>query len=85
MLDTADPQRSVMATTNMTAAVAEGFRGIRELERACAEHSSSLHMVGVAPEFAALRSDERFLAILRKIGLDPARSFAASAVPLKKS
>jgi hypothetical protein len=34
MLDTADPQRSVMATTNMTAAVAEGFRGIRELERA---------------------------------------------------
>jgi len=34
MLDTADPQRSVMATTNLTAAVAEGFRGIRELERA---------------------------------------------------
>ena len=34
MLDTADPQRSVMATMNLTAAVAEGFRGIRELERA---------------------------------------------------
>jgi hypothetical protein len=34
MLDTADPQRSVMATTNLNAAVAEGFRGIRELERA---------------------------------------------------
>jgi hypothetical protein len=34
MLDTADPQRSVMATTNLTSAVAEGFRGIRELERA---------------------------------------------------
>jgi len=34
MLDAADPQRSVMATTNLTAAVAEGFRGIRELERA---------------------------------------------------
>ncbi len=34
MLDTADPQRSVMATANMNAAVAEGFRGIRELERA---------------------------------------------------
>ena len=34
LLDTADPQRSVMATTNLTAAVAEGFRGIRELERA---------------------------------------------------
>jgi hypothetical protein len=34
LLDTADPQRSLMATTNMNAAVAEGFRGIRELERA---------------------------------------------------
>jgi hypothetical protein len=34
MLDTADPQRSVMATTNLTAAVAEGFHGIPELERA---------------------------------------------------
>jgi hypothetical protein len=34
MLDTADPQRSVMATTNLNAAVAEGFKGMRELERA---------------------------------------------------
>jgi hypothetical protein len=34
MLDTADPQRSIMATPNMNAAVAEGFRGIRELETA---------------------------------------------------
>jgi hypothetical protein len=34
LLDTADPQRSLMATTNLNAAVAEGFRGIRELERA---------------------------------------------------
>jgi len=33
MLDTADPQRSLMATTNLNAAVAEGFRGIPELER----------------------------------------------------
>jgi hypothetical protein len=34
MLNSADPQRSVMATTNLNAAVAEGFRGIPELERA---------------------------------------------------
>jgi hypothetical protein len=34
MLDTADPQRSVMATPNLNPAVAEGFRGIPELERA---------------------------------------------------
>ena len=34
MLDTADPQRSVLATANMNAAVYEGFRGIPELEHA---------------------------------------------------
>jgi hypothetical protein len=34
MLDTADPQRSVMATPNLNAAVYEGFRGIPELEHA---------------------------------------------------
>lgn len=34
MLDTADPQRSVMATSNLNAAVAESFRGIPELEHA---------------------------------------------------
>ncbi len=34
MLDTADPQRYVMATPNLNAAVYEGFRGIPELERA---------------------------------------------------
>jgi hypothetical protein len=34
LLDTADPQRSLMATANLNAAVSEGFRGIRELERA---------------------------------------------------
>ena len=54
---------------------------IRELERACDEHSSSVHMVGIAPEFIPLRSDERFLAILRKIGLEPEKVFAASLTP----
>ena len=34
MLNTADPGRSLMATPNLNAAVAEAFRGIRELERA---------------------------------------------------
>ncbi|PYK22386.1 MAG: hypothetical protein DME59_19995, partial [Verrucomicrobia bacterium] len=38
---------------------------IRELERACDERSSALHMVGIAPEFAPLRSDKRFLSILQ--------------------
>jgi TolB-like protein len=49
---------------------------IRELERACDERSSSLHTVGIAPEFAPLRSDKRFLSILQKIGLDPEKVLA---------
>ena len=51
---------------------------IRELERAYEEHSSSLHFIGIAPEFSPLRSDKRFLSILQKIGLDPEKVFAAT-------
>ena len=51
---------------------------IRELERACVERSSSLHFVGIALEFIPLRSDERFLSIVRKIGLEPEKVFAAT-------
>jgi tetratricopeptide (TPR) repeat protein len=50
---------------------------IRELERARDERSSSLHMVGIAPEFAPLRSDKRFVSLIKKIGLDPEKVFAA--------
>jgi hypothetical protein len=52
---------------------------IRELERACEERSSSLHFVGIAPEFAPLRSDRRFISILQKIGLEPDKVFAVTA------
>jgi len=52
---------------------------IRELERACDQRSSSLHFIGIAPEFAPLRSDKRFLSILNKIGLEPTKVFAAGA------
>jgi serine/threonine-protein kinase len=51
---------------------------IRELERACDQRSSSLHGVGIAPEFLSLRSDKRFRAILQRIGLEPERVFAAT-------
>jgi TolB-like protein len=51
---------------------------IRELERACKERSSSLHFVGIAPEFAPLRSDQRFRSILKKIGLELEKVFAAA-------
>src|SRR5437899_835066 len=52
---------------------------IRELERAYEEHSSSLHFIGIAPEFAPLREDKRFVSIVRKIGLEPQRVFAVTA------
>ena len=51
---------------------------IRELERACDQRSSSLHGVGIAPEFVPLRSDRRFTSILKKIGLEPEKVFASS-------
>jgi TolB-like protein/tetratricopeptide (TPR) repeat protein len=54
---------------------------IRELERACDERSSSLHFIGIAPEFAPLRPDKRFVNIVRRIGLDPEKVFAAGAAP----
>jgi tetratricopeptide (TPR) repeat protein len=52
---------------------------IGQLERARDERSSSLHFVGIAPEFMPLRSDRRFLAILKTIGLIPEKVFAATA------
>jgi TolB-like protein/tetratricopeptide (TPR) repeat protein len=51
---------------------------IRELERACEQRSSSLHGVGIAPEFVPLRPDKRFRSILQKIGLEPEKVFAAT-------
>jgi len=53
---------------------------IRELERACDERSSSLHFIGIAPEFIPLRSDRRFISILKKTGLESEKVFASSAV-----
>jgi tetratricopeptide (TPR) repeat protein len=51
---------------------------IRELELACEQRSSSLHGVGIAPEFVPLRSDKRFRSILQRIGLEPDKVFAAT-------
>jgi len=53
---------------------------ISELEHACEQRSSSLHGVGIAPEFVPLRSDKRFRSILQRIGLEPEKIFAATAI-----
>jgi adenylate cyclase len=47
------------------------------LERASGEHSATLHNIGILPEFAPLRGDPRFTAILKRIGLEPEKVFAA--------
>jgi TolB-like protein len=58
----------------------EHEEAIRELTRAYDEHSSSLHFIGIAPEFAPLRTDKRFVSIVKKIGLEPEKVFAAADV-----
>ena len=57
----------------------EHEEAMRELERAYDEHSSSLHFIGIAPEFAPLRTDKRFVSIVKKIGLEPEKVFAVTA------
>ncbi|MFZ0917404.1 MAG: hypothetical protein WAN04_10960 [Candidatus Udaeobacter sp.] len=66
------------AIAHVQVVLQENDDAIRELERACEEHSSSLHFIGIAPEFAPLREDKRFVSIVRKIGLEPQKVFAAS-------
>jgi TolB-like protein/tetratricopeptide (TPR) repeat protein len=67
------------AIAHVRVALGDHDAAIGELERARDERSSSLHFVGIAPEFVPLRGDERFLSILRKIGLDPKKVFVAAA------
>jgi TolB-like protein/tetratricopeptide (TPR) repeat protein len=66
------------AIAHMHVMLNEHEEALRELERAYEEHSSSLHFIGIAPEFAPLRSDKRFVSIVRKIGLEPQKVFATN-------
>jgi TolB-like protein/Flp pilus assembly protein TadD/phage shock protein PspC (stress-responsive transcriptional regulator) len=66
------------AVAHVHVALGDYDDAIRELERACDERSSSLHTIGIAPEFAPLRSDKRFISLLKKIGLDPEKVFASA-------
>ena len=67
------------AIAHVYVALGEYEEAIRELERACNERSSSVHFIGIAPEFKPLRPDKRFLSILKRIGLDPEKVFSAGA------
>ena len=66
------------AIAHVHVTLGEYDHAIRELERACEQRSSSLHGVGIAPEFVPIRSDKRFRSILERIGLDPDKVFAST-------
>ena len=51
------------------------------LERAYQEHSGSLHGIVPRPIFRPLHSDPRFAAILKRIGLDPAKILIGATKP----
>ena len=67
------------ATAHVHVVLGENEEAIRELQRAYDEHSSSLHFIGIAPEFEPLRSDKRFVSIVERIGLEPEKVFAANS------
>jgi adenylate cyclase len=73
------------AVAHVHVALGRSDDAIRELERACEERSSSLHFVGIAPEFAPLRQDARFTAMLRRIGLEPEKVFGSTTALEKVS
>ena len=66
------------AIAHVHVALQEHEDAIRELERACDEHSSSLHFSRHCSRICCLcATNKRFLSILRKIGLEPEKVFAA--------
>jgi TolB-like protein len=67
------------AIAQMHVVLNEREDAMRELQRAYEEHSSSLHFIGIAPEFAPLRRDKRFVSIVERIGLEPQKVFAVTA------
>ena len=53
------------------AAVGDGDQAIVWLERALRTHDAKISLIGVEPIFDGLRSDPRFVALLRQMGLNP--------------
>ena len=66
---------------NVYAALGENDEAFKWLDRACEEHSGSMHSIAIGPTFRRLHSDPRFAAILKRIGLDPAKVLARDKAP----
>ncbi len=55
------------------AAVGDKDQAIVWLERALRTHDSKISLIAVEPIFDGLRSEPRFVALLRQMGLNPIR------------
>jgi adenylate cyclase len=66
------------ATAHVHVALGAYDDAMRELEIAANQRSSSLHFIGIAPEFAPLRPDKRFVSLVERIGLEPKKVFAVN-------
>jgi serine/threonine-protein kinase len=62
-------------------ALGENDQAFEWLDRACQEHSGSVHSISMGPSFRKLHSDPRFPALLKRIGLDPAPILARDKAP----
>jgi tetratricopeptide (TPR) repeat protein len=63
------------------AALGDNDAAFQWLERAYQEHSGSLHGIVFRPVFRPLHSDLRFAALLKRIGLDPAKVLVSPNKP----
>ncbi|MFN2476229.1 MAG: tetratricopeptide repeat protein [Chthoniobacterales bacterium] len=61
------------AIASIYVALGEPDEAFRWLNRAADEHSAPLEGLAIRPEFRSIHSDPRFAAVLRRIGMDPAR------------
>lgn len=66
------------AIASICVALKDNDSAFQWLERAYQEHSGSLHGIAVRPEFRPLYSDPRFVDLLKRIGLDPAKVLATA-------
>jgi serine/threonine-protein kinase len=62
-------------------ALGQTDEAFRWLDRAVNEHSAPVEGIAFRPEFRSLHSDPRFAAILKRIGLDPAKILVGEKKP----
>jgi TolB-like protein/DNA-binding winged helix-turn-helix (wHTH) protein len=62
--------RMPYSVATLYARIGDGESALRWLERAVALHQADAAMLGVASEFDSLRSDPRYAALARRVGLD---------------